>query len=192
MTLAELVEKIRQEAIGIGIDPVSSPVLETTTLIELVLPRVIDLVVANVVKDRHQIQELRANSAQVFASGTSTLPSTIKEEYIEAAYIVEDDAASFEHQWWDYVNNGHDFFGSWYVSGATLYYRAGGQAPGVFNGTLNFNFITTPTLPSTAGSAVNIKTHILEQLITTTVAILRGEIPLASIGLDYLEAKDAD
>lgn len=192
MTLAEYVEKIRQEAIGIGLDPASSPLLDSTTLIELISPRVIDLVVANIVKDRHQIQELRADSSQVFASGTSTVPTTVKEEYLEAAYIVEDDAASLEHQWWDYVNNGHDLFGSWYASGNTLFYRAGGQAAGVFAGTLTFNFITTPALPASSGSTVNIKSNILEQIITTVVAVLRGEIPLASIGLDYLEAKDAD
>lgn len=189
MTLAEYVEKIRQEAIGIGIDPASSPLLDSTTLIELVSPRVIDVVVANVVKDKHQIQELRANSSQVFVSGVSTLPTTVKTEYIEAAHVIEDTTASLEHQWWDYVNNGHPLFGSWYASGSSLYYRAGGQAAGVYTGTLTFNFITTPSLPTASGSTVNIRPIILEQIITMVVALLRGDIPLASIGLDYLEAR---
>jgi hypothetical protein len=191
VNLQELVEKIRQEAIGIGGDPVNSPLLDTTTLIELVLPRVIDLVVANMVKDDQQIQELRVDSLQVFASGTSSLPSNVKDEYLPAAYVKEDTTASLEPQWWDYVNNGHPFFGSWHVVGSALHYRAGGQAALTFTGNLTFNFITTPVLPSSASATVVIRPSIIEQIITAAVAVIRGEIPLASIGLDYLEAKDA-
>lgn len=187
MTFEELITKIKMEAIQIGIDPTSSPLLDSQTLIELILPRVVDLVVSNVVKDETQLHALRTNQPVIFASGFVALPAKVKEEYAETFYFVEDDSASYEPQWWDYSHNPSNIVGSFHVGNGNIYYRPATGLPGTYNGALTLNAVTTPGLPTTSGGSVVMNPYILEQLITTTVAIVRGDIPLAQIGLDFTE-----
>jgi len=192
MTLTELVEAIKAIAIQNGVAPEQSPLLDSTTLIELILPRALDVVAMDVCKDEQQAQALRANHTVVFTAGVGTLPSTIKEEFIESVYFYgaasttnSATLASYKRDFVDYGQGGSNIVPTFSTQNGNIYYRTAGSAANAFNGTLILNAITLPTLPSLASDTVSLKANILQQVIAFTVSIITGQVPLARIGLDY-------
>ena len=173
-------------------EPSTSPLLDSQVLVELVLPRVIDLVVSNIVKDESQLHALRTVQSVTFAAGFAVLPAKIKEEYAESIYMVDDVLVSYEHQWLDYSLGATNSLltGRFHVSNGNIYYTPAAGTIGTFAGSRNVDAITTPSLPTTAAGTVVMNPYVIEQVITTAIAVIRGEIPLAQIALDYSEAKD--
>jgi len=191
MTLEELVIKIKTIASQNGVAE-SSPLLDSDTLIELVLPRVLDVVASDVCKDAQQIQNLRANHTITFTSGVGTLPTTIKEEFIESMYAYGEFSntntgltTSYKRDLMDYGLGGSSLVATFSIQNGNIYYRAAGGTTTAFTGDIVFNAVTLPTLPSASGSTVSIKANILEQVVALAVAIITGEVPLSKIGLDY-------
>lgn len=191
MTLEELVIKIKAIASQNGVAE-SSPLLDSDTLIELILPRVIDVVASDVCKDAQQLQNLRANHTITFTSGVGTLPTTIKEEFIESMYSYGTASntnvgltTSYKRDLIDYGLGGSSLTSTFSVQNGNIYYRAAGGTATAFTGDIVFNAVTLPTLPSASGSTVSIKANILEQVVALTVAIITSEVPLSKIGLDY-------
>jgi hypothetical protein len=90
MTLDELIERIRQVA-GANVE---SPLLNTTMLIEIVLPRVMQKVAADAVRDDNQLNALRADHTLSIVSGVVSCPATIKEEYAESIVFLAAPATS--------------------------------------------------------------------------------------------------
>ncbi len=192
MTLEELVIKIKAIASQNGVAAENSPLLDSDTLIELVLPRVIDVVTMDVCKDAQQLQALRANHTISFTSGVGTLPATIKEEFIESMYSYGSASntnagitTSYKRDLIDYGLGGNTLVNTFSVQNGNIYYRAAGGTATAFTGDLVWNAVTLPTLPSASGMTVSLKANILEQVIALTVAIITGEVPLSKIGLDY-------
>lgn len=190
MTLEELVIKIKAIATQNGGG--NPAMLDTDTLVELILPRVTDVVVADVCKDAQQLQNLRANHTISFTSGVGTLPTTIKEEFIESMYSYGAASntnvgltTSYKRDLIDYGLGGSSLVATFSVQNGNIYYRAAGGTATAFTGSLIWNAVTLPTLPAASGDTVVIKANILEQVIALTVAVITGEVPLGKIGLDY-------
>lgn len=183
MTLAELVETIRQIAITGA--PQESPLMNTTVIAELILPRVLNKLVSDAVKDDNQLNALRANHTLSITSGVVSCPSTIKEEYAESMYFLSVPTASYEPTPFDY-SNGSDLFDTFRVDTGNIHYRQAGLSAGIFTGVRAVNAITLPTLPAASTDTVTLKENLLQQVITYTASIIKGEIPLAAIGLDHV------
>jgi hypothetical protein len=185
MTLAELVEKIRQ--IGIAANP-ESPLLNSTVLIELILPRVLNKLVSDVVKDELQLNTLRASHTLSITSGVVSCPMTIKEEYSDSIVFTSAPTTSYKPTPLDF-SNGHDLFDSYRVGEGNIYFRQAATGERAYTGVKVINAITLPTLPATDSDSVrlaslDLKDNLIEQVITYTVSLIKGEIPLAAIGLD--------
>jgi len=192
MLLEELVEAIKSIAIQNGVAPEQSPLLDSTTLIELVLPRVLSVVATDVCKDEQQVQALRANHSIDFVDGVAELPTTIKEEFIESAYFYGASAstnsatlASYKRDFIDYGQGGSNIVPTFSTQNGNIYYRTAGAAASAYSGTLLMNAITLPSMPISSTAEVILKANILQQVITLTASIITGQVPLARIGLDY-------
>ena len=190
MTLLELIKRIQFEANNL---PNANPSLtEKSVLIEILLPRVMSVVASNATKDENQLAALRQDHVLTFASGVATLPESIKEEFAPTIYVVNATAgafsnASYKKQFIDYATGTNNVCAKFTVQNRQMLYRNGGQPSGTFAGNLTINAITLPTLPSAISDTVVLKDNLLEQVITTTVAVITGQISLAAIGLDYAQ-----
>jgi hypothetical protein len=180
MTLSELIERIRQ--IGIAANP-ESPLLNTTVLVELILPRVLNKVAAEVVRDEYQLNALRQDHVLSVSSGVVSCPSVIKEEYADSIVFPSSPLTSFQPTRTDYAQ-GSDLFDTFFVANQKIYFRQAGESVAGYTSAITVNAITLPVLPTLASDTVDIKANILEQVITYTAALIRGELPLQSIGLD--------
>lgn len=175
MNLGELVETIRQ----LGGDAA----LNTTVFIELALPRVLNKITADAVKDSNQLNALRSDHSLTFASGVVSCPATIKEEYADSMIFISAPTTSYQPSALDF-SNGSDLFDTFRVDSGSIHYRQAGLSAGAFSGTKLTNVITLPVLPAASTDAVVLKDNILQQVIATTAALVRGEIPLSAFGLD--------
>jgi hypothetical protein len=180
MTLAELEQTIKQ--IGIGANP-ESPLLNSDVLIELVLPRVLNKVVADVVRDEQQLNALRADHTLSVVSGQVSCPSNIKEEYADSITFPSSPLTSYRPTRTDYAQ-GSDLFDTFFLANQKIYFRQAGLSAATYTSAITLNAITLPTMPVSAAATVSIKANILEQVITYTASLIRGEIPLQEIGLD--------
>jgi hypothetical protein len=180
MTLAELIEKIRQ--IGIAANP-ESPLLNGNVLIELVLPRVFNKVVSDAVRDEYQLNALRAEHTLSITSGVVSCPVTIKEEYADSITFTSAPTTSYKPTPFDF-SNGSDLFDSYRVGEGNIYYRQAATGAKAFTGVKSINSITLPVLPTLSSDTVALKDNLLEQVITFTASLIKGEIPLQAIGLD--------
>lgn len=180
MTLAELAERIRQTAIAGNIE---SPLLNTTVLIEIVLPRVIQRVVSDAVKDENQLNALRANHTLSIVSGVVSCPSTIKEEYVESIVFTSAPSTSYSPDAFDF-SNGSSLFDKFRVDSGSIHYREAGENAGSFSGTRQINAITLPVLPTLSSDEVVLKDNLLQEVLTVAASLIKGEIPLASFGLE--------
>lgn len=182
MTLDNLVETIRQIAIAGNADP-ASPLLNTTVLIELILPRVLHKLVSDAVKDDNQLNALRANHTLSVASGVVSCPATIKEEYAESIVFTSAPTTSYQPTRFDY-SNGSSLFDTFTLANGNIYFREAGASAETYTGVKAINAITLPTLPAASTDTVTLKDVLLQQVIVYTASLIRGEIPLQSIGLD--------
>lgn len=189
MTFAETVEKIRQLAIQSGGEPAVSPLLDSGVISELLLPRVVDYVTMDIVKSPYQLQALRQQHSLSFSAGLATLPVTIKEEYADSWAWVSKPNTSYKREWFDYSALTPIMFPFCTVRGGNVYFRDPGEDVVTHSGMENLTAVTFPSLPSSASGTVDIKANILEQIITMCAAIVKGEIPLAAIGLDNSQIK---
>jgi hypothetical protein len=180
MTLEQLVETIRQ--IGIAANP-ESPLLNSNVLIELVLPRVLNKLVSDAVKDEYQLNALRTSHTLSITSGVVSCPATIKEEYADSISFTSAPTTSYKPTELDF-SNGSSLFDSFYVAKGNIYYREAGTSAQAFTGVRAVNAITLPVMPTLSSDTVNLKANLLEQVIAFTASLIRGEIPLAAIGLD--------
>ncbi len=186
MTLAELVETIRQIA-GANVE---SPLLNTTMLVELVLPRVIQKVVADAVRDENQLNAFRAAHTLSIVSGVVSCPATIKEEYAESVVFLSAPLTSYKSDALDF-SNGSSLFDSFRIDSGSIYYREAGASAGVYTGVKTVNAITFPTLPATSSDSVSLKDNLLQEVIAVTAALIKGEIPLAAFGLENVNIPPA-
>jgi hypothetical protein len=185
MTLEELVERIRQ--IGIAANP-ESPLLNSKVLIELVLPRVLNKLVSDAARDEYQLNALRADHSLAIASGVVSCPMTIKEEYADSIVFTSAPTTSYKPTHFDF-SNGSVLFDSFRVGEGKIYYRQADTGERAFSGTKTINAVTLPTLPTDStgdidvGTTLTLKDDLIEQIIIFTAALIKGEIPLAAIGL---------
>jgi hypothetical protein len=185
MTLEELVERIRQ--IGIAANP-ESPLLNSKVLIELVLPRVLNKLVSDAARDEYQLNALRADHSLAIASGVVSCPMTIKEEYADSIVFTSAPTTSYKPTHLDF-SNGSTLFDSYRVGEGQIYYRQAATGAKAFTGTKTINAVTLPVLPALSsgdidvGTTLNLKDDLIEQIITYTASLIKGEIPLQAIGL---------
>lgn len=189
MTLNEVINRIQLVVSQTKQEPANSAFLDTSVLTEVLLPRVFTFVVANAVKDENQLSALRQNHTLTFTDGVATLPETIKEKYADSIYVVDADSgsfsnASYKRHFLDYATGTNNFCAKFTVQNRQVLYRNGGQPSGAFAGSLTINAITLPTLPSTVSTAVDLKDHLLEEVISICASVIQGQIPLANFGLD--------
>lgn len=181
MTLLELVERIKQTALEIG-----GPVLDTDIIVEILLPRVLDVVASNAVKDEQGLNALRANHNVVFTAGVGALPTYVKEDYADSFAFVDNEGASYKKSYFDFAQSNSDFVDSFHVANSNIYFRQKSSIAGQYGGTLVINAVTTPSLPTLSSDTVTLRSNLLEQVIASTAAIIKGEIPLAYIGLNIM------
>ncbi len=193
MTREELVIKIQAMAIQAGANAQASPLIDRTTLVELLLPRVIDVVTMDACKDQQQLQALRATHSIDITAGIGDFPTTIKKEFVETTYVFDSsiaglksgDFASYKRDLIDYGQGGSSVVASFSVQGDTIYYREAATGVADFTGAININAVTFPSLPASAGGTVDIQDNLLEQIIAMSVGLITEQIPLGTIGLDY-------
>jgi hypothetical protein len=181
MTLDELIERIRQVA-GANVE---SPLLNTTMLIEIVLPRVMQKVAADAVRDDNQLNALRADHTLSIVSGVVSCPATIKEEYAESIVFLSAPATSYKTDAFDF-SNGSSLFDAFRVDSGNIHFRQAGLSAGIFTGTKTINAITLPALPTLSTDTVNLKDNLLQEVIAVTASLIKGEIPLAAFGLENI------
>ena len=180
MTLSEVIERIRQVA---GANQ-ESPLLNTTMLTEIVLPRVIQKVVHDAVRDENQLNALRQDHTLSIVSGVVSCPSTIKEEYAESIVFLSAPTTSYQPTALDF-SQGSSLFDTFRVDSLNIHYRQAGASAGVFTGVKTINAITYPDINSKgATDEVPLKDNLLQQVIAVTASLIKGEIPLAAVGLD--------
>lgn len=184
MTLDELVERIRQVA-GVNLE---SPLLNTTMLIEIVLPRVMQKVTADAVRDENQLNALRADHTLSIVSGVVSCPATIKEEYADSIVFLSAPVTSYKTDALDF-SNGSSLFDSFRVDSGNIHYRQAGLSAGIFSGTKTINAVTLPVLPTLSSDTVNLKDNLLQEVIAVTASLIKGEIPLSVFGLENVPNK---
>lgn len=188
MILSEVIERIRQEATGMSSQPISDRLLDSEVLIELILPRCIEIVATDATKDPYQMDALRQDHVLSVVSGVVSLPESIKEEYVEALNVTSistgsfQEPASYRRSWVDYTLIKDSIGPVFTIRNRKMYYRPSNTTHGSFSGAVGINAITLPTLTS-IGAEVSMKDNLLEKVITLAAQVVAGTIVLP--GLDF-------
>lgn len=194
MILSELIERIKQVAIGVAQSPLDPRLLDNEVLIELILPRVFSIIAQNVAKDPNNLNALRKDHTISFTLGVGTLPETIKEEYADSIVFTDsvEEMASYVPQYPDYaLAPTSNFTPMFTVRNRQLYYQPANGSPGTFTGSRTINAVTLPSLPALVSDTVVLKDNLIEEVISFAAALITGKIPFSAIGLDYPAINDA-
>lgn len=193
MNLLELIERVKTEARELSPDP-NKKHLDDGIIAELVLPRALDLVVIDLVKDTDGLNALRADHTITFTAGVGTLPSTVKEEYVNSIYFKDSldemwrNFVSYEPRYEDFILSGpRTIVDTFTVANGNIYYCETSSKFGDFSGQLVINAITTPTIPTVTTDTVNLKSNILNKLIAVAASIVNRGIPLEKVALDNVQ-----
>jgi hypothetical protein len=190
VTLNELIARVKVIATDSAGGEVSQEMLNTDVLIELILPRCLDVVVERAARTPDGVQPLRGEVVVAFVSGVGTLPNTIKEEHVETVVFKEDPATSYVPTW-------HEFelhplpgdppldYSRFTVKGGQILYHQFDRTKYTFTGNRTIIALLRPALPTLIGDPVVIRDQILEQVIMLAASVVSGQTPVKEIGLDY-------
>lgn len=180
MTLREIIERIKLEAVHMN---PNSRVLDGEIITELVLPRCIDLIVSDCVKNPEELHSLRSDTTLTIVSGVSTdFPQTIRPEFIETIIIPADVKASYIPRYDTYRYATNNFCSVFCYHNSQLHYTPQAASYISYSGPLIINTVVTPTLPA-IGSAFVAKDRFVEKLITYAAKVITGQLELKE--LDY-------
>lgn len=186
MILSELIERIKVVATGLSRSPLDPRLLDSEVLIEVILPRVFEIVAQNAAKDGDNLNALKKDHSITFASGVGTLPEAIKEEFTDSISFPTIYYVSYEPRYEDFVlDSASDLIGTFTIHNRQIYYRPAGAAFGAFNGSVTVNAVTLPTLPTLISDTVVLKDSLLEEVISLASSVINGTTPLPAIGVDY-------
>lgn len=177
MTLLELAERIRILA---QTSSTETALLNTTAIIEVVLPRVFHKIVSEAVSDENELNGLRSDFTLSIASGVVSCPVTIKEQYAESIVFTSAPTTSYQPTEYDY-SQGDDLFDTFFIGSGQIKFREAGENSGAFTGTKTINSITLPVLPTLSSDPVVLKEHLLQRVINLAASVVRGEIKLADL-----------
>lgn len=184
MTLEEVIERIKQEAIHLGASPEQvKKLLDSELIVELILPKICQEVTKASVKDELKLNALRSDHSVDITAGAGPLPVDVEEDYAEHAYLTTQPMASYVRQPFDYFNNGHSVIPTFYIGDGNLYYRDGGASATAYTGRVTLNAVTTPTLPATLGTAWTVNASVLEDIIFMAANLVADRIPLSQFGM---------
>lgn len=192
MTLTQLIERIRIESLGMASEPAIPGILDSELLIEVLLPRCIDAVVADSAADPNQLHQLRQDHTISFTAGVADLPESIEEQFIESAHIsggneTYNEYPSYKRDFVDYNLSSASRTPTFTVKNRKIYYRAANALSNAFTGNLVFNVITTPSIPASVSDTVVAKDSLLEKVIMLAASIISGRIEPGAIALDFMD-----
>lgn len=186
MTLAEIIERIKMEAMEMAGSTAPNPLLETEVLIELILPKVIHACVDACLKDEEKIACLRANYNIAFTAGVANLPTGTSSRYAQHTYFYSFPKASYRANFTDYLDNPSSYIDTFTVQAEVLYFRQANTAYTAYGSTTQVSMITIPQIPATISTAMSIDAVLLEEVIFLTACIITGAVPPAVIGIRNL------
>src|SRR5688572_11763739 len=102
MTLEELIERIRVVALETGPLEARPALLNTEVLIELLLPRCLDVLAEKICRTPAGLNALRKEVNVNFALGVGTLPASIREEHLETITFIDDLPCSYVPSWFEF------------------------------------------------------------------------------------------
>lgn len=179
MTLTELIERIKVVAYETG-DLIDERLASKEMLIEIILPKIMQEIGKKAVSKPASLASLKKNHTISLTAGVGTLPAGVYEKYAEAMIIKSgyfSQYASYYREYVDYLNDFESMFPRFTVEDGNIYYS------GQDTGNITLSAITMPVLPATAGATVDLDDFWLEQLIPFTAGVIRGEIPLTTLGM---------
>lgn len=155
MILSEVIERVRLLASNLGGGPPDARLLGSEVIVEIILPRVFEIITQNAAKDPENLNSLRKDHTIAMTNGVGTLPESIKEEFVSSIFVVDVDGASTAPQYFDsYTPQYQEYFqgsldtlvGQFTIRNRQFYY----YPPGYFtSGTVNAANIASNILPIT-------------------------------------------
>jgi hypothetical protein len=190
MTLEELIARVKVVALETATRDIRPLLLNTDVLIEVLLPRCLEFVVERVMKTPDGLQSLRGEVTVAFTSGVGTLPSTLKADYVDMIVFKDDPSTSHVPSWheFDMDPDGDEDpvdYSRFHITNGQIHYHRRDYLKNSFTGNQVVMGILTPVLPTLVGDTVTLNESIIQKLITTTAAVVNGQIPLSQLGLNY-------
>lgn len=188
MTLKELIARIKIAATQTGVVDEASPFLDSEMLIEVILPRALQIIVEEAMKDSFKINALHREFEILIFAGFGNLPAELDESFAYTFEITPQDGvsprgASYIAQYEDYYNRSNSLVSTFYVGGGLIHFRPAGATVTDYSDGIVVNAVAVPKVPDLLADTVVMDAELIEKLIAFTAAVIRGEIPLASVGL---------
>lgn len=183
MNLVEYIDYVRTIATQHGAEPDGSPILDAQMAVEVFLPAVLRQVSRTALRnDRYH--SLMNQHTLTIASEVADLPAGVEEEFARTFQVgnTTNDLGVFTWypSYFDYVASESDLFPRFTVRDRKLYATKLG---GVADGSLTLYGLTVPQVPTTETADIPVGDEILDDCLTLSASLLRGQVPLTVIGL---------
>lgn len=202
MILSELIARIKQVAIDTSKGPIDPKVMDSEVLIELILPRALQIVTTDILESPEGFNSFRRTITLAFTTGSAPVPAGLKEEYIP--YLVFEDLpdASYIEDWFTFQTEYADddalvarapyTVPRFTFKDKKIYLYGSGAIFGSITASLNVIAIVVPTLPAAAADTVDIRDDFLQRMIAFTASVVNGTIPISALGIANITEEDQD
>jgi hypothetical protein len=187
MTLAEFVDYCITIAAQTGQEPLTSPILDSQRVIEVLFPAVMREAVRRAMRDPHRRHRLVSSTNLTFNAGSSPLPAGAEEEFASTFdLVIAGDLWSYVPEFLDFSRSGED------LTTAIFTLRGGNiqvfKFGGVPNGTvMAFVGVLVPQVPTLATDPIVASEDLLDDCLIITAAVLKGEIALPGVSAELLK-----
>jgi hypothetical protein len=174
-TLAEIIARAEQIAVGRGIDPHTSPVLDGLMTFEALYPHVLRYVFTRGLMARPEtVEDFMRDSTIALVANVGTLPDTVLRQFLSHSFLPAYPFATMV-RYIDYTRSRFDTMLSYYAFRDNEIY---------FNVAVGSVVLRTPTLPdvpATAATNLDLSPRLVEDVIAALAAVMIGELPVASL-----------
>lgn len=169
-------------------EPAASPVLDADMVVEFLLPAVLRTATRNAYRNSRYLQSLVKRHAVVLAGGAADLPAGLEEEFADSFQIGKTASGatmlfSLYRDYGDFLDDSGDVLPKFCVFGNKIYFKEANNVAIGDGATMYVCGVTVPQVPADETTAFDIADHVLDDALAVTSSVLRGERPLASVGV---------
>jgi hypothetical protein len=181
-TLAEIIARAEQIAIGRGMDSSRSPVTDSAETAEQLYNAAVRLTLARMLKRGENLQEFVRPHAVTFAGGVGALPDEVLRSAIKSATFAGNAFVSYL-PYADYKRPKLSGILSYFsILGNEIYFEdAETDAEAGFSGSQKINFVTVPAKPASPTTDTGLSLRHVEEVVLVIAMTLTGELPITEL-----------
>lgn len=183
MNLQEYIDYVLSISTQTATEPHGLPILDAQMAVEVFLPAIFRQVTRRALRNNKQHSLMNEHTIAV-VSESGTLPAGVEEEFACTFQVGEDNTNLGLFSWYpsyfDYIRETDTRLPRFTVRDRKIYVTKEGS---VADGNILLYGLTIPQVPADATTAIDVGDEILDDCLTLSASVLRGEVPMSVIGL---------